>query len=166
MMIESEHVRLRRLHQDDAGWVLRLNNDALWQRFIGDRGVSDMASAKDYIMACNKSWETHGFGLLAVEDKAHGNPFGLCGFVTRDDFDWPDLGFALLPEARGKGIIKNAVKTLCGWAIDTHLSDRITAYTHRQNKASQRILVSVGFKKIGTVCKGDDLQYLYWKSLD
>lgn len=166
MMIQSGHIRLRRLHQDDAQWVLRLNNDALWQRFIGDRGVTDLASAKEYIMACNKSWETNGFGLLAVEDTEHDQPFGMCGFVTRDSFDWPDLGFALLPEARGKGIIKNAVKTLCGWASETHLSDRITAYTHVENKASQRILVSAGFRKVGVSCTGDSEQYLYWKDIN
>lgn len=165
MMIQSGHIRLRRLHQDDADWVLRLNNDALWQRFIGDRGVTDLDSAKQYIMQCNKSWETNGFGLLAVEDTEHDQAFGMCGFVTRDSFDWPDLGFALLPEARGKGIIKGAVKALCAWACENKLSSRITAMTHLDNKASQRILISAGFTRIGTICHNGKQEYLYWRDL-
>lgn len=71
----------------------------------------------------------------------------MCGLINRYVFSCPDLGFALLPDARKQGIALEATKAVIDWVEmegDMHF---ITASTHPENERSQHLLRQLGFKK-------------------
>ena len=49
-----------------------------------------------------------GFGLFAVELKAHGALVGMCGLIKRDTLEDVDIGFAFLPDFEGQGLAHEA----------------------------------------------------------
>lgn len=49
MTLHTERLIIRDVTPEDAAFILEMLNDPEWLRFIGDRGVGDLASAEVYI---------------------------------------------------------------------------------------------------------------------
>ena len=63
-VVESARLVLRRLDVHDARFILELLNDPAFIRFVGDRGVRDLADAYQYILdGPIASYRRFGFGL-------------------------------------------------------------------------------------------------------
>lgn len=60
-----------------------------------------------------------GINLVALKET--GKPIGACGLLKREALDYPDLGYAFLPEFWGKGYAMEAadaiLKKKLGYAI-------------------------------------------------
>ena len=91
----SERLCLRPLTLLDQHWILSLQQDALWLKYIGSKGVNTLQDACDYIENTNAQRQEWGYGLWAVEDKHTAQPLGVCGLFNRFAFQCPDLGFAI-----------------------------------------------------------------------
>ncbi len=164
-LLTSERLNLRPLTFSDKHWVLSLQQDELWLKFIGSRNVNTLDDACDYIAKTNEQREEWGYGLLAIEDKASGEPLGVCGLFNRFAFSCPDLGFAILPQARNKGLCFEACECVINWAQGQKYAF-LTAMTHPENKASQHLLLRLGYKLQGRYFdKGFVGQNLYWLDL-
>jgi len=167
MTLSSPRLILSPLTYEDREWVLALNQDPLWLRFIGSRGVLNIDDADDYIYRTNAQLSEWGYGLLAIRCKQTNTAFGMCGLINRFSFCCPDLGFALLPSARGQGIGLEAGDTVIKWAQSQGEFHFLTAMTHPQNTRSQQLLNRLGFIKQGYYFdKGLPKQILFWKQLN
>ncbi|MEJ2514962.1 MAG: GNAT family N-acetyltransferase [Gammaproteobacteria bacterium] len=145
--IETSRLTLREAHVSDAAFVLELLNDPGWLAHIGDPGVRDLAGARDYIAErLSGSYRAHGFGLYIVELKVAGLPVGLCGLVRRHGLDDPDIGFALLERHCGRGYGLEAARATMDHARNVLGIRRVLAITSRGNRASQKLLESLGLK--------------------
>lgn len=166
LILSTSRLRLRKPVADDRNWIFALNHDPLWLRFIGNRGVHTLKDANRYIDNALVHFENHGYGLFAVEDKLTGKPLGMCGLINRGIFSAPDLGFALLPQARGQGIGGEAGEAVISYARDTLGVTYLTAMTHADNIDSQKLLMKLGFKKRGNLfMSGVFAQHFFWLDL-
>jgi RimJ/RimL family protein N-acetyltransferase len=66
-----------------------------------------------------------------------------------------EIGIALLPEWRGRGIGWRAQAMLCDYLFSHSPAQRIQAATHAENLAEQRSLVKAGFQQEGLVRAGE-----------
>jgi RimJ/RimL family protein N-acetyltransferase len=99
-VVESARLVLRRLDVHDARFILELLNDPAFIRFVGDRGVRDLADAYQYILdGPIASYRRFGFGLYLTSLR-DGAPIGICGLLKRDALEDVDIGFAFLPAGR------------------------------------------------------------------
>src|SRR5262245_51998217 len=106
---ETARLRLRELTSEDAAFIYELVNEPAWIQWLGDRNVHSLDDARRYIAnGPVASYAKHGFGLWAVEQKASGEPVGMCGLVKRATLAHADLGFALLARHRGHGYAREA----------------------------------------------------------
>jgi RimJ/RimL family protein N-acetyltransferase len=141
----SERLRLRWLRVDDAAFVLRLVNDSDWIRFIGDRGVRTLKDAAGYIEEkFLTTYRSLGFGLYLVELRDGGTPVGICGLVKRDTLEDVDIGFAFLPEHRGRGYAYEAASATLVYARRDLGLTRVLAITTSDNERSARLLEKLG----------------------
>jgi [ribosomal protein S5]-alanine N-acetyltransferase len=62
-----------------------------------------------------------------------------------------EIGIALLPESRGKGIGWRAQAMLCDYLFQHTPVQRVQAGTHPENVAEQKSLVKAGFRLEGTI---------------
>ena len=146
VVLATDRLELRRLTVEDAPFILRLLNEPSFLEHIGDRGVRNIADAKQYILSGPvASYERHGFGLFLVELKAGGTPIGICGLLKRDALDDVDVGFAFVPESWSKGYAFESVSATLAYAHDTHRLKRVVAITSPENVASINLLVKLGF---------------------
>jgi isopropylmalate/homocitrate/citramalate synthase/RimJ/RimL family protein N-acetyltransferase len=76
------------------------------------------------------------------------------GNVQLHGFKWEDaqceIGYWVLPEARGRGVSARAARLLSHWAIDTLGMERVQASADLDNEASLKSLERAGFAREGT----------------
>ena len=76
------------------------------------------------------------------------------GNVQLHGFKWEDaqceIGYWVLPEARGRGVSARAARLLSHWAIDTLGMERVQASADLDNEASLKSLERAGFTREGT----------------
>ena len=87
---------------------------------------------------------------MGIEEKHSGKVVGLCGLLQRDYFEFPDLGFALLPQFRGLGYVFAAAQM----TLESRLAKAnkiILATTLPNNIASIKTLRKLGFDSVGDI---------------
>lgn len=147
LVLETERLVLRRLTLDDAEFIFRLVNDPSWLRFIGDKDVHNLDDARRYLRdGPLDMYQRFGFGMFRVEVKESGAPAGMCGLIKRDTLPDVDVGYAFLPEFRGKGYAFEAAAAVLVHGNRAFGLKRIVAITTPGNASSIRVLEKAGMK--------------------
>lgn len=143
----SERLRLRRLSIDDASLMLAIWNDPDFVRYVADRGIRSFGEARDAMRAgALRLFAEYGYGPYALDLKDGGTTIGICGLFRRDDFDDPDIGFALLPAFRGHGYVYEAARSVIRYARDGLGLSRLMAIVAPGNAASVAVIRKLGFE--------------------
>jgi ribosomal-protein-alanine N-acetyltransferase len=150
-IVETERLILRELTADDASFINTLLNTPKFLKYIGDRNVRSDDDARGFITdRYIRAYATNGYGLWAVE-KPDGTPVGMCGFVKRDYFDLPDIGFAFLPEHERKGYGYESAAASMKYGQERLGFTDVLAITSPDNDASIRLLEKLGFTDEGII---------------
>jgi [ribosomal protein S5]-alanine N-acetyltransferase len=145
-VIETARLRLRELTYDDAAFLVTLLNDPDFLLNIGDRRVRTEADARVYLdTGPLASYAAHGYGLWCAERSDTSQPIGLCGLLCRDSLPHPDVGYALVTEARGYGYAREAVAGVLAHARDVLKLPRVVAIVSPGNVRSSRVLEMQGY---------------------
>jgi [ribosomal protein S5]-alanine N-acetyltransferase len=156
-VLETERLILRHLTVKDSEFMLELLNDPSWLQFIGDRGVRTVDDARNYILQnLVAMYDRLGFGLYLTKLKGEGVPIGICGLVKRDYLEDVDIGFALLPNFRGKGYAYESASAVMEYGKRTLGLNRIVAIASPDNYASAKLLEKLGFNFERMVKLSDD----------
>ena len=157
IVLETDRLVLRRLTLNDAPFIVELLNEPSFLRFIGDRGVRDLQTARQYLLKGPvASYEKHGFGLNLVFLKESGDPIGICGLLKRDTLPDPDLGFAFLPAHWRKGYAAESAAAILTHGRRAFGLERIVAITSPDNVASIGVLEKIGLRFERLTRLGDD----------
>ena len=161
-IIETDHLILRFLTTNDAGFILKLLNDPSWIRFIGDKGVNTLDDAKSYLLSGPISMYSQlGYGLYLVELKEGKIPIGICGLIKRDSLDDTDLGFAFLSEFQSKGYAYEAASATLTYGFNQLSLKRIVAITSKDNDASSALLEKIGMNFEQVVITAENSEELH-----
>jgi Acetyltransferases, including N-acetylases of ribosomal proteins len=148
VILSTERLIISESGLSDSTFILELLNSPSWLQFIGDKGIRTEEDAKNYIRnSLLNSYKSNGFGLYKLVLKESKAPLGLCGFLKRDYLDKPDIGFALLPEFEGKGLMFESSHALLEYATSTLDFEEVLAIVMPINKRSCQLLEKLGFSK-------------------
>ncbi|MFG0274485.1 MAG: GNAT family N-acetyltransferase [Phycisphaerales bacterium] len=141
----SARLRFRRFEATDVPDILATFNNPEAQRFFG---LLDEAKARDMIARQHARYERDGFGFWMLELRETGEHVGDCGF-SMQEFDssdpadgpgpFPEVGYHLRPEHRGKGYAAEAAGHTLAWAFEATAFDRIWSFVHNENAGSIRV---------------------------
>ena len=152
-MIETERLNLSRLSYDDCEFILDLVNEPAFKKFIGDRGIRTLEDAKDYLRKGPiGSYECHGFGLYLVSRKDDLVSLGMCGLVKREEFEYPDLGFAFLERHWANRYAYESSLATIEYAGSGLGLTHIIAMADADNESSIKLLQKLGFRYESRVC--------------
>ena len=150
MILTTERLIIRELTLDDSHFFFDLVNDPAWIQNIGDRNVKTLTDAQDYIRnRIIPPYKDLGFGFYAVVDKQTDDILGISGFIKREELEHVDVGFAFLPDGRGKGYAFESTQALMDYGKKTLGFTTILGIANNENKRSHRLLEKIGlrFKK-------------------
>lgn len=143
---ETSRLQIRWLDFDDAEFIFQLLNDPDWIRFIGDKSVSNLDDARNYIeTGPMEMYRKHGFGLNRVALKENDKAIGICGILQRETLAEVDLGFAFLPDYRRQGYAFEASTAVLEHGLKILGLQRIAAILSPQNMISATLLGKLGF---------------------
>jgi RimJ/RimL family protein N-acetyltransferase len=140
--LSGEHVRLRRPTLEDVDALAAAATADPTQMGASDDTASERLRRR---VALQPTLEDDGFLSLVIEHDGilvgdiqarapkHGMPPGGC-----------EIGIALFPEARGKGIGREAVTLFTDYLLETGLH-RVQATTAADNAAMRRVLEHTGY---------------------
>lgn len=80
-----------------------------------------------------------------IEVKPALEPVGVVSFIFREEYEFPDLGFALLPRFEKRGYGEEASSGYLKELFQEGLHTKIIAITKPENHKSVRLLEKLGF---------------------
>lgn len=166
--LETERLYLRRVTLDDADLLLAVWNDPAFMEHVGDRGVRTTEEAEEAMRAgALKLYADYGYGPYAMVRRDDGVRMGICGLFKRDNLDYPDIGFGVLPEFCGKGYAGEAAFAVLAHARDDLRIEELTAIVSPGNAPSIGLIEKLGLMFVGMITMpGDDEEIcLYSKRL-
>lgn len=152
VVLATDRLILREVVETDATFVLELLNSPGFLENIGDRGVRDEDESRAYIRErMLGSYRDHGFGMWVAVQRIDGAPVGLAGLVRREGLDIPDVGYAFLPQAWGRGYAQEAAAGVLRHAVEVLGIPKLAAITTLENFASMAVLRKIGFTYQGVI---------------
>ncbi|MFC4020437.1 GNAT family N-acetyltransferase [Micromonospora sp. GCM10011542] len=143
-------VTLRRLVPDDAEVMYRLHSRPEVVANQAPPVAPTREATERRCRLAESNWLTDDIARMLIIDAATGEPAGSCGMsLTEPSAGEASIGYALLPQWRGRGYATRAVRLLAGWAFGPAGMARLTAGTVPDNTASHRVLERVGFHREG-----------------
>jgi len=162
IVCESERLIVRHFTLDDSAFIIELLNQESFIRYIADKNVRTVADAENYLLAGPMaSYKQFGFGLSMVVLKATNTPIGMCGLLKRDELQYPDLGYAFLPNFCGQGYALEAANSVLDTGMSAYSLDLVLAVTLPDNHNSNRLLQNAGFRQSGVIDLYDSENNLY-----
>jgi RimJ/RimL family protein N-acetyltransferase len=161
-LVETERLRLRAHRVDDLPFCTEMWRDPDVVRFIGGRAfMREEVWAR--IMRYAGMWVLMGHGFWAIEERASGKLVGEVGVMeARRDIEpgfegEPEVGWALVPAAHGKGYASEAVAAALAWA-DRHVeAPKQVCIISPGNAPSIRLAEKFGFReRVRTTYHGSD----------
>ena len=151
VVIETPRLRLRTLDAErDADAMLALVNDPAFIAGINDRGVRTREQARAHLREWAQAHqERHGFAHWAVETRDEDAFAGTLGLLCRETLPVPHIGFALLPDYRGKGYVREAGHAVLRYARDVLRLPQLCAIVSPDNSDSIRALEQLGLQRQG-----------------
>ncbi len=145
--LETGRLRLRRLTLDDADLMLAVWNDPDFIRNVGDRAIRTPEQAREALRSGPlQLYADYGYGPYVVTLKRGGTRIGICGLFRRDNLEDPDIGFAILPDYRGRGFAGEAAVAVLDHARRDLRLDALTAIVSPENAASIALIERLGLR--------------------
>ncbi len=151
MVAKTQMIVIRDFTLSDAEFVLRLLNEPQYIKNIRDNNVRTIDDAKKYIEEkIFQPIKDLGFGYHVVAFRDTGKPIGMVGLIKRAFLREPDIGFAFLEEFHNRGFGFEAVSAFM-LSKEVKSFKILHAFTSLDNPASQKLLLKLGFKDMGTI---------------
>lgn len=143
----TDRLRLRRVTDEDAEFMLELLNEPAFIRFVADRRLRTREDAAKYIAEkIMPSYAQHGFGFYVVERKSDGAAVGMCGLIKRDNLDVPDIGYSYFERFWGNGYAHEAGAAVLDYGRRVFGLAQIVGITSPDNTASAKVLEKLGLR--------------------
>ncbi|MDH5434377.1 MAG: GNAT family N-acetyltransferase [Gammaproteobacteria bacterium] len=154
---ESERLLIEHFDESDCDFIIDLLNQPSFIKNIADKLVRTHDDAIKYLTEGPiASYEQNGFGLNRVVLKETNTPIGMCGILKRPQLEFPDIGYAFLPDFWHKGYAIESVKAVLRDGKDNHQLSSIQAITNPDNTSSIRLLEKLDFEYISEIQLSDD----------
>lgn len=92
-------------------------------------------------------WQLRGFGMFVVEARDGGAFLGRAGPIRPEGWPGIEIGWALAPEARGRGYATEAAAAAIAWTFEQLAVDRLISVIHPDNAASRRVAERLGERR-------------------
>jgi RimJ/RimL family protein N-acetyltransferase len=137
--LPTDRLRFREYRDDDLEDVVAMFGDAQARRFYPEMDTPE--ACRGWIEWSKRNYRDHGFGLWAIEDLSSGEFLGDCGLTYQpvEGDRLLELGYHLLAEHRGKGLVTEAGRACLDYALDQLAAPMVCSLVHPENAPSMAV---------------------------
>lgn len=145
-ILTTERLILREISPDDDQSVYIQRSSPIVNKYIVRAPVNDITDAQAWILRINNNVDLGLSVNWAITLKDSGTFIGLiCLWNFSEDRTIAETGYELSPFYHGKGYMSEALQCVMEYGFSILNLKTITAYTHRENANSLRLLKKNGF---------------------
>jgi RimJ/RimL family protein N-acetyltransferase len=157
--IETDRLILRAHRPDDFSACAAMWADPVVTRYITGKPSTQQQTWSRMLQYAGL-WSLLGFGYWAIEERAGGAFVGELGFadfkrVIEPPLDGtPELGWALVTAAHGKGYASEATRAAVAWGDANLSASRTVCLISPENLASMRVAEKCGYREFARTAYG------------
>jgi ribosomal-protein-alanine N-acetyltransferase len=147
-VIETERLLLKRITNEDVKEVFELRSNPETMKYIPRPLVKNNQEAFAHIALLDENINNNTGINWGITIKGTPKLLGIIGFYRMQPENYrSEIGYMLLPEFHGKGIVPEAVKRLIEYGFKDLKLHSIEAVIAPENIASEKVLQKCGFVK-------------------
>jgi [ribosomal protein S5]-alanine N-acetyltransferase len=143
----------------DATFVIQLFNTSGWLKYIGDRNIHTITAAEDFILNANTN-SNAAIWTICINEKPT-LPLGIITLIKRAYLAYPDVGYALLPNAMNLGYAKEATQAVIEEIKAANFLAQIHAITLEENVPSLNLLSKLHFSFDKQISEQNEVLQVY-----
>jgi ribosomal-protein-alanine N-acetyltransferase len=162
-ILTTERLTLRRLVINDEQEIFTLRSDREINKYLGREISKTIDDARNFINKINENINKHDSLYWAITLNNKNILVGtICLFSFSDENDKCEIGYELLTNFQGNGIMMEALEKVIDYAFNTIKVQKIEAFFHRDNQSSIKLLEKFSFSDSNEPDKTDpDLIYYH-----
>ncbi|MEO6039390.1 MAG: GNAT family N-acetyltransferase [Saprospiraceae bacterium] len=144
----TERLTIRQLLLNDAQNIFALRSDSEINKYLDRQPSKTVEDARNFINNVTekiKKNESIYWAITLTESKIFVGT--ICLFEFLDKHNKCEIGYELLSNFHGKGIMKEATSKVIEYAVQTMKVQTIEAFTHKNNQSSTKLLGKLEFRK-------------------
>ena len=142
--LTTERLTLRGLLESDVQEIFLLRSDTIINKFLDRKPSETLEDALNFI----KNIKNNNLPYWAITQTYNGKLIGtICLFDFSDELNKCEIGYELLPDYQGQGIMSEAINKIIEFAVHTLGLKTIDAFTHKDNQSSTKLLQRFNFEK-------------------
>ncbi|RZJ35385.1 MAG: N-acetyltransferase [Flavobacterium sp.] len=147
-ILESDRLFLRRISTNDVQCVFDLRSDPETMKFVPRPLVKSHADALAHIALIDSKINNNEGINWAITCSGSDAMIGIIGhYVIKKEHFRSEIGYMILPQFCGKGLITEAVDAVLRYGFDQMKLHSVEAIIDPENIASARVLEKNGFVK-------------------
>ena len=152
LTLETNRLLLRPLELSDAEAMFEMDNNPNVHRYLFQSPTREISETLKIIEMVQKQYVDHKIGRFATILKETGEFIGWTGIkfvndhVENGNTNFYDYGYRLHEKFWNKGYATEASIAWLDYGFNQMNIDKMHAYTHAQNGASNQVLQKVGFQ--------------------
>ena len=146
--LKTERLVLRRIVKEDVNEIFSLRSDKETMKYVPRPLAKNLEEAMEHIVLIDSKIETNEGINWAITIKNEPKLIGIIGhYQIKPEHFRAEIGYMLLPEYHGKGIITEAIKEVVKYGFEVMKLHSIEAIIDPENFASERVLQKNSFVK-------------------
>jgi ribosomal-protein-alanine N-acetyltransferase len=147
--MQTLRIDLREFTPGDFDDLMRLDGDPRVTKYVGSKASTRQEILAVLARATNQYRNYYGLGAWHASRRDTGAFIGWFALKYCPPTCDVEVGYRLLHEAWGLGFATEGATELVRYGFDDLGLDRIIGVTHRDNHASQRVLMKAGLADVG-----------------
>ena len=146
-ILTTERLTLRQLVSYDEQEIFTLRSDSEINKYLDRKRAKTIDDARSFIDKISENINKNDSVYWAITFSDKNILIGtICLFVFSDDNDKCEIGYELLTNFQGQGIMREALEKVIDYAFNTIKVKKIEAFFHRDNQSSIKLLEKFSFR--------------------
>lgn len=147
-ILQTERLILRRVVKEDVPEIFALRSDQEVMKYIPRPLLKTEEEAIAHITAIDEKIDSNEGINWAITQKGNPKLIGIIGhYKLKPEHFRSEIGYMLLAEYQGKGIISEAIKEVVNYGFEVMKLHSIEAIIDPENISSEKVLKKNGFVK-------------------
>ncbi|PIF34204.1 ribosomal-protein-alanine N-acetyltransferase [Flavobacterium sp. 9] len=143
----TDRLILRNIENTDVALIHKLRSDETVNAFVGRDNSSTLEKAKDYILKIQNLIQKNECIYWVINLKENKDLMGcVCLWNFDPENEIVEIGYEMLSEFQGKGIMGEALKKVIEYAFEEMKAKIITAFPSSDNNSSVAMLKKLNFE--------------------
>lgn len=147
-IIYTSRLRIRPIAFTDSPVIFAMRSDSRMNTYVHIQPPPDVAAAEAHVRMLLQATEENRSDFWMIEDTLTQQVFGSITLWNYDhQLRQAEIGFGLLPDHWGKGYMTEAICAIIPFGKSELGFKRIEGWTHRDNRAAQKVLHNGGMHR-------------------